>query len=68
MASGGVGLVLLLALIYLVYGFFVLYLLVQMVLRLALIDILIALAPIALGTVDSAPHGGLGPLLAAGCS
>ena len=48
-ASGGVGLVLLLALIYLVYGFFVLYLLVQMVLRLALIDILIALAPIALG-------------------
>ena len=40
-ASGGVGLVLLLALIYLVYGFFVLYLLVQMVLRLALIDILI---------------------------
>ena len=48
-ASGGVGLVLLLALIYLVYGFFVLYLLVQMVLRLALIDILLALAPIALG-------------------
>ena len=48
-ASGGVGLVLLLALIYLVYGFFVLYLLVQMILRLALIDILIALAPIALG-------------------
>ena len=48
-ASGSVGLVLLLALIYLVYGFFVLYLLVQMVLRLALIDILLALAPIALG-------------------
>ena len=39
----------LLALLYLVYGFFVLYVLVQMVLRLALIDILLALAPIALG-------------------
>ena len=38
-----------LALLYLVYGFFVLYVLVQMVLRLALIDILLALAPIALG-------------------
>ena len=37
----------LLALLYLVYGFFVLYVIVQMVLRLALIDIL--LAPIALG-------------------
>ena len=48
-ASGSVGLVLLLALIYLVYGFFVIYLLVQMVLRLALIDILLALAPVALG-------------------
>ena len=34
---------------YLVYGFFVLYVLVQMVVRLALIDILLALAPIALG-------------------
>ena len=40
---------LLLALLYLVYGFFVLYLVVQMVLRLALIDILLALAPVALG-------------------
>ena len=39
----------LLALLYLVYGFFVLYVIVQMVLRLALIDILLALAPIALG-------------------
>ena len=39
----------LLALLYLVYGFFVLYVLVQMVLCLALTDILIALAPIALG-------------------
>ncbi len=46
---GSVGMGLLLALIYLVYGFFVLYLVVQMVLRLALIDILLALAPIALG-------------------
>ena len=46
---GSVGMALLLALIYLVYGFFVLYLVVQMVLRLALIDILLALAPIALG-------------------
>ena len=40
---------LLLAVLYLVYGFFVLYVIVQMVLRLALIDILLALAPIALG-------------------
>ena len=37
------------AVLYLVYGFFVLYVIVQMVLRLALIDILLALAPIALG-------------------
>ena len=48
-ASGSVDLVLLLALIYLVYGFFVIYLLVQMILRLAPIDILLALAPVALG-------------------
>ena len=47
--AGSVGMAQLLALLYLVYGFFVLYVLVQMVLRLALIDILIALAPIALG-------------------
>ena len=40
---------LLLAVLYLVYGFFVLYVIVQMVLRIALIDILLALAPIALG-------------------
>ena len=46
---GSVGMALVLALIYLVYGFFVLYLVVQMVLRLALIDILLVLAPIALG-------------------
>ncbi|MCY3919534.1 MAG: type IV secretion system protein, partial [Chloroflexi bacterium] len=48
-SAGSVGMALLLALVYLVYGFFVLYLVVQMVLRLALIDILLALAPIALG-------------------
>ena len=48
-AAGSVGMALLLALVYLVYAFFVLYLVVQMVLRLALIDILLALAPIALG-------------------
>ena len=47
--AGSVGMALLLAVLYLVYGFFVLYLLVQMVLRLALLDILLALAPIALG-------------------
>ena len=47
--AGSVGMALLLAALYLVYGFFVLYVLVQMVLRLALIDILLALAPIALG-------------------
>ena len=44
-----VGLAIFMALLYLVYGFFVLYVLVQMILRLALIDILLALAPIALG-------------------
>ena len=48
-AAGSVGMALLLALLYLIYAFFVLYLVVQMVLRLALIDILLALAPIALG-------------------
>ena len=47
--SGSVGMAQLLAVIYLVYGFFVLYVLVQMIVRLALIDILLALAPIALG-------------------
>ena len=47
--AGSVGMAQVLALLYLVYGFFVLYVLVQMVLRLALIDILLALAPIALG-------------------
>ena len=47
--AGSVGMALLLAALYMVYGFFVLYVIVQMVLRLALIDILLALAPIALG-------------------
>ena len=47
--AAGVGMGLLVAAIYLVYGFFVLYVIVQMVLRLALIDLLLAMAPIALG-------------------
>ena len=47
--AGSVGMAQLLALLYLVYGFFVLYIIVQMVLRLALIDILLTLAPIGLG-------------------
>ena len=47
--AGSVGMAIFMALLYMVYGFFVLYVLVQMVLRLALIDILLALAPIALG-------------------
>ncbi len=47
--TGSVGMALFMALLYLIYGFFVLYVLVQMILRLALIDILLALAPIALG-------------------
>ena len=47
--AGSVGMALLMALLYMVYGFFVLYVLVQMVVRLALIDVLLALAPVALG-------------------
>ena len=47
--AGSVGMAIFMALLYLVYGFFVLYVIVQMILRLALIDILLALAPIALG-------------------
>ena len=47
--AGSVGMSLLLASLYMIYGFFVLYVLVQMALRLALIDILVALAPVALG-------------------
>ena len=63
--AGSVGMALLLAVLYLVYGFFVLYVIVQMVLRLALIDILLGPGPDRFGAVDSAPHGGLGPPLAA---
>ena len=48
-AAGSVGMALVVAALYLVYGFFVLYVIVQMVIRLALIDVLLALAPIALG-------------------
>ena len=49
MQAANTGLAVFIALLYLVFGFFVLYLLVQMILRLALIDILLCLAPIALG-------------------
>ena len=47
--AANTGLAVFIALLYLVFGFFVLYLLVQMIIRLALIDILLCLAPIALG-------------------
>ena len=47
--TGSAGVAILIAILYLVYGFFVLYVLVQMLLRIALIDLLLALAPIALG-------------------
>ena len=47
--TANTGLAVCIALLYLLFGFFVIYLLVQMILRLALIDILLALAPIALG-------------------
>ena len=47
--AGSVGLGLVMSMLYLIYGFFVLYVLIQMVLRVALIDILLALAHIALG-------------------
>jgi len=48
-AAGSVGLAVLLALLYLIYGLFVLYVVVQLILRLALIDLLLALAPITWG-------------------
>ena len=48
-ATGSVGMGLLMAVLYLLYAFFVVYVLVQMVVRIALIDILLTLAPIALG-------------------
>ena len=63
--AGSVGMALLLAFLYLLYGFFVLYVLVQMLVRLALIDLLLALAPIALGLWILAAHRGLGQALAA---
>ena len=47
--AGSVGMGLLVSVLYLIYAFFVLYVLVQMILRIALIDILLTLAPIALG-------------------
>ena len=47
--TGSVGMAIVLALLYLVYGFFVLYVVVQMILRLAMLDVLLALAPVALG-------------------
>ena len=47
--SGSVGIALLLAFIYLIYAVFCFYLLLQMVLRLAMIDLLLALAPAAMG-------------------
>ncbi len=47
--AASTGLAVFIALLYLVFGFFILYLLVQMILRLALIDILLCLAPVALG-------------------
>ena len=47
--AGSVGMALLLSFLYLLYGFYVLYVLVQMLVRLALIDVLLALAPVALG-------------------
>lgn len=47
--AGSVGMGILIAAIYLVYGLFVLIVLAQMIIRLALIDLLLALAPVALG-------------------
>ena len=63
--AGSVGMALLLAVLYLVYGFFVLYVIVQMVLRLALIDGASGVSPHRPGAVDSPAHGGLGKALAA---
>ena len=59
--TGSAGVAILIATLYLVYGFFVLYVLVQMLLRIALIDLLLALAPIALGLCGycrTPPDGG----------
>ena len=65
--AGSVGMAIVMALLYLVYGFFVLYVLVQMILRLALIDILLALAPIALGC-GYCPTRRAGAATGSGCS
>ena len=46
---GNTGLAIVLAVLYLVYGFFILYLICQFIIRLALIDLLLVLAPAALG-------------------
>lgn len=46
---GNTGMVLAIAVLYLVYGFFVLYVIGQFIIRLALIDLLLVLAPAALG-------------------
>ena len=62
--AGSVGMGLLLAVLYLVYGFFVLYVIVQMVLRLAPHRPPAGPGPHRAGAVDPAPHGGLGPPLA----
>ena len=45
----GVGLGIAIALLYLVYAFFILYVIGQFIIRLALIDLLLVLAPVALG-------------------
>ncbi len=47
--TGTPGMAICMAILYMIYGFFVLYVLIQMLLRIALIDLLLALAPIALG-------------------
>ena len=64
-AAGSVGMALVVAALYLVYGFFVLYVIVQMAIRLALIDVLLALAPIALGLWILPHTAGWGQALAA---
>ena len=47
--AGTAGMGLFLAAVYLVYGLFVLIIVVQLIIRLALIDVLLALAPVGLG-------------------
>ena len=67
METANTGLAVFIALLYLVFGFFVLYLLVQMILRLALIDILLCLAPVALG-LWILPHTASWGSTGSGCS